>query len=1075
MTKNKILIVMTLAVLLGALSFGFYKEKGDSPYDRLSKTSQNDFNDYIGINQILMWIGNNGMGSHDPRSDDSGFYWPGGENATKTAIFADGLIWGAKVGREIRTGGATYRYGLQAGKILDNGLADDPSLDKYRIFKIRKNWQAVADPDFRDRLQKDYDEWPGEDGAPFIDVDGDGLFTAGIDEPDFVGDEVLWCVSNDMDAGRTTFLYGTNPMGLEVQTTVFGFNLTGDLGNMVFKKYTIINKGSRSLNDMILGYWSDTDLGFATDDYTGCDTVLSLGYTYNGDEVDNDIYGSPPPAVGYDFFQGPIVESFASDSAKFLGEWRHGYVNLPMTAFTFYINGDATYSDPDLGVAAGSQQMYNYLDGYVWNGDQFIDPNTNQPTDFVLAGDPVAKTGWYEGPGGWAGGPDPGDRRHLMASGPFTMNVGDTQEVVVGILIAQGTDRLNSVSELKRLDNAAQIAYDLDFDITPPPPAPNLHVFEDDAEITLWWETNAESYEAGNPLIYNLNYDDTTYNFEGYRIYQFPSISSSLEDGELLATYDLANNVDSAYQIILYTEEKRVNADSTEIDSVHVKVVNEIFKNDGVKTTYFVDVDATRDDKKLINGSPYYFAVTAFGFNKYSTPQLLESAPVIMEVFPRKKNIDEKYSLQRGESVFGTLSEGDPHARVNYTVMDPWALKDATYEVVIEDVSGTLTWNLFDVTRYKIDNTEPKDTLLLHIPNFGPETDDSKFIRVTDGFYVNVFDDGLDSLDGNESGIRDVFEVVNGEITGDVFGQTGTAADYQILSNAYLPAGNTDDPTRATLNVEDKLGVFSYEIRFTATGSQYYAASMKSPAFNGAGIAGDPLAPDNVPFEVWNLGDDLDDPADDTRLVIKTMDKDANVDIPTTDGKWTQAANGQWEAIYTFEVPTYPATFDATSPKYNRPTQRIGNIVFDGELPPTGTVIRLVTYRPLESGDAYEFTVNASNAQDLEEGKANKDEITVFPNPYFASHSLEASKYDRFVRFLGLPQEATIRIFSLSGVFVAKIEKNDTADWVNWNLLNKDNLPVASGMYIAHIDMPGIGEKILKLAIIVEAQYIDRI
>ena len=33
----------------------------------------------------------------------------------------DGLIWGAKVGKEIRVNGATYRYGLQAGKILENG------------------------------------------------------------------------------------------------------------------------------------------------------------------------------------------------------------------------------------------------------------------------------------------------------------------------------------------------------------------------------------------------------------------------------------------------------------------------------------------------------------------------------------------------------------------------------------------------------------------------------------------------------------------------------------------------------------------------------------------------------------------------------------------------------------------------------------------------------------------------------------------------------------------------------------------------------------------------------------------
>ena len=55
-----------------------------------------------------MWMGNNGMGSHDPRTDGSGFYWPGGESATIAAIFADGLVWGGKVNGEIRVNGSTY-------------------------------------------------------------------------------------------------------------------------------------------------------------------------------------------------------------------------------------------------------------------------------------------------------------------------------------------------------------------------------------------------------------------------------------------------------------------------------------------------------------------------------------------------------------------------------------------------------------------------------------------------------------------------------------------------------------------------------------------------------------------------------------------------------------------------------------------------------------------------------------------------------------------------------------------------------------------------------------------------------
>ncbi|MCX8010844.1 MAG: hypothetical protein N3A61_06815, partial [Ignavibacteria bacterium] len=68
--------------------------------------------DYIAVNQVKMWISNNGDGSHDPLTDGSGFYWPGGINASLSAIFQDGLVWGGKINGMVRVNGTTHRLGL---------------------------------------------------------------------------------------------------------------------------------------------------------------------------------------------------------------------------------------------------------------------------------------------------------------------------------------------------------------------------------------------------------------------------------------------------------------------------------------------------------------------------------------------------------------------------------------------------------------------------------------------------------------------------------------------------------------------------------------------------------------------------------------------------------------------------------------------------------------------------------------------------------------------------------------------------------------------------------------------------
>ncbi|MFC2084186.1 hypothetical protein ACFLS9_03935 [Bacteroidota bacterium] len=313
------------------------------PFFRIGEGSSpgNDSYDYIAINNILMWISNNGDGSHDPGTDGGGFYWPDGLNGNISAVFEDGFVYGGKINDEIKVNGNTHRQGLQAGYISPDGTPSDVNDPVNKIWKIRKDWQLLPDGPWKDQYEYDYNNWPGEYGAPYIDTDNDGIFTSGIDEPEFVGDEVLFYLANDLDPDRSKFTYGSQPIGLEFRTTVWGFNNDDLLNDVIFKKYVVINRSGEQIEDMYFSYWSDDDLGYASDDYAGCDTLLDLGYVYNADNFDGTenyrFYGINPPAVGHMMVQGPIVPASSSDSAKYGGEWLVGYKNLPITTMALHI------------------------------------------------------------------------------------------------------------------------------------------------------------------------------------------------------------------------------------------------------------------------------------------------------------------------------------------------------------------------------------------------------------------------------------------------------------------------------------------------------------------------------------------------------------------------------------------------------------------------------------------------------------------------------------------------------------------------------------------------------------------
>ena len=110
----------------------------------------------------------------------------------------------------------------------------------------------------------------------------------------------------------------------------------------------------------------------------------------------------------------------------------------------------------------------------------------------------------------------------------------------------------------------------------------------------------------------------------------------------------------------------------------------------------------------------------------------------------------------------------------------------------------------------------------------------------------------------------------------------------------------------------------------------------------------------------------------------------------------------------------------------------------------------------------------------FDKAKSELDDIRVVPNPYIAAATWEprntytSGRGPREIHFINLPAKCTIRIFNVSGTLVKKIEhesayENGTAIW---DVLSDEKFEIAYGIYVYHIDAPGIGQKTGTFAII---------
>ena len=229
-------------------------------------------------NQISTVHGNHGDVVSYHISGNSGLEWPKGSG--KLAVFQSG-IWLAS-GRsrapggdwvdELRTAAAEYTVEFVPGSI---GSADANSGHIYQIHKkevdafLENDWatfQAMTidlpitvvegSSAFTEDIPKslptdDFMNWPVHDGAPWKDANGDGEYKPEDgDHPDILGDVFHWYVMNDGNAATHTPLWGTSPMNVDMQTSLFGFNQAGPMGNILFVRWVMVNKGSDELDSV---------------------------------------------------------------------------------------------------------------------------------------------------------------------------------------------------------------------------------------------------------------------------------------------------------------------------------------------------------------------------------------------------------------------------------------------------------------------------------------------------------------------------------------------------------------------------------------------------------------------------------------------------------------------------------------------------------------------------------------------------------------------------------------------------------------------------------------------------------
>ncbi len=684
------------------------------------------------------------------------------------------------------------------------------------------------------------------------------------------------------------------------------------------------------------------------------------------------------------------------------------------------------------------------------------------------------------------------DNVFIYGSGPFTLRPGESQRFSIALPLGQNLDDLLSNAEI------SQQVFESDYRFAKPPIKPEVVAIPGDKKVTLYWGTRSE--ESFDPFIARANPDDTDkgFDFEGYKIYRSRDFSFN----------DTKTITDSRGVPFLSVPLKQANGVPAQFDLIneHSGLSPIEYANRGVRFDLGGNtglVHSFVDSNNVVNGVTYFYAVTAYdrGDVNAGIPPSETQRTIDRDALSRLFSFDVNtakvipgppatgYVGPELENIMGDLADkvaGISTGTVRIQFLDPFAVKeDKRYEIEFDTLASA------DEVVYSVTDLEPqsavftaRDTVFVNLPAANL-VEGSISVTTISG---SPIDPGLYEIDFFEGRIRGIG---SGSLPfGDEFKITYNFSPVALSSSK---SGDDDNPVFDGMRVfvqdeetalnPDKSGFLTIETQTNFLVESLTLAGVGRP---------NPYRSD---FEIRFVNYDTTDTGDlvtapDTSQITNVAAPFRIIDTATGEPiqffineSNVKFRNKRWdwqESIVLIE-PNAPRITNTTYElKFSPPSDTVKTadgsadslIVFDDPIyPGNGDVFLVFSNKPFIVGDKYAFTTNAVQFKPMEIKDPLAD-VYVVPNPYVAFSAAEIAaprsgqRDDRRLEFRNLPQECTIRIYTITGELVDTIEKNDFSNVAVWDLLTFESQETAYGIYIYYVEAPGIGEKIGRFALI---------
>ena len=580
---------------------------------------------------------------------------------------------------------------------------------------------------------------------------------------------------------------------------------------------------------------------------------------------------------------------------------------------------------------------------------------------------------------------------------------GETQRFSMALIF--GIDK----EDLFRRKKTVQSIYNAYYHFAKPPEKPMIKAIAGDHKVTIYWDDRSEhTFDA----FYQR------YNFEGYRIYR--STEPNFREDKI---------VTDAYGVSTF---RNPIAQFDLIDGVtglHPVPVNGAYfylgDDSGLKHSY---VDTT-----VKNGQTYYYAVVAYdkGYVTTNVAGQFEGISPAENTTIIKVDINGKVKTDINTAVVtpsapsaGYVSpqisqitkSGPSTGTASISVLDPDSIKNYhTYRLGFKD-NTPFHNNPFPA--YSLIDYTSNDTLI-HFTDF---INNKAQTNVINGFSVDLKNDTSVNIDKTNSGWTNG----NSNCLVSLGFDSRFAAAY-IGKRVNFPA--------------------DFEIIFKAAGqgdTSYPASAFSKPIVTNIQVK------------------DITDNVSHMQFIFRDQNNNGIFDID--------------DAVFIISgdsINQKATSFQNLHVGWSITLNKDTNIAVEKQiLPQPGDVYKIVTTKPFRTGDYFEFTTKSAY---IDKSKFQNDlnDIAVVPNPYASAASWEPTpnvegRGERRIYFIHLPAKCTIRIYTISGYLVQTIYHNATI--INgqepWNLITKDGMEIAFGVYIFHVEAPGLGEKIGRFAII---------